>query len=212
MITGIHRKWRARDLVGLTMFATILALGMALAAFQGKPRVVHPFKVEDRGALGTLKELIDRSDLIVEGTIGDGHATDYGDWPYIFTTYDFVVSAIFKSSNKLSEPVRPSGTIQVRRWGGERERSDHVDAYIADNYPAFKRGDRVLLFLRTRTWAPPAPYVGTYFTETTYGPDSVFYVGNGPVRPWGNSRLSKNLALPSANDLRSELSRLAGGR
>jgi hypothetical protein len=191
------------------MIVGVTVVGMAQR--ETKPRVPHPFVVEDRGAVGSLAVLVAASDLIVEGVVGDEAPADYGDWPDVYTMYEVQVVTVLKTSPKVTMPVPVGGSIALRRWGGERDRGNRIDAYVADNYPLFARGQRLILFLRARRWAPPAPYTGMYFTETTYGPDSVFEVTSNQLRALGKSQLSRDVGGRAAGSLRGSISRLAGG-
>jgi len=102
--------------------------------------------------------------------------------------------------------VVPGRVVQLRRRGGVRERADRIDVYEPDNHPLFVEGESLILFLRAYRAVPPEPAIGTYFVETTYGPDSVFAMGTGDqLQARGTSRLSRELGVLGAESFRKRL-------
>ena len=161
--------------------------------------------------MATLEELWSRSDVVVEGVIEGEEPADYasGERTAVNTMYDLRVTILYKHS-ALARTETP--VIKVRRQGGTRDRGDHVETALPTNYPMFERGETYILFLKTRTWVPPATQVGTYYSEATYGPDSAFRVEGTSVSTAGISQLARALSAPDAESLRRRLLKVAAGQ
>ncbi len=184
------------------------AVGAAPAAARvpadQKPVVSIPFRVEGRGAVATLDELWNNSDIVAEGLI-DAETPPlmvYGTTPVVYTKYSVRLLEVFRRS----AAVPPATTlIPVRRRGGLRDVGDRIENHVPDRYPMLKVRERYVLFLRQREWSTATPDPGIYYNETTSGPDSTFQIVDGKVTTSGVGRLSRALALLSADDLRAQL-------
>lgn len=190
-------------------FAVVLTLSLSTAIVTAqKPTVTKTFHVEGRGALGSLEALWSKADIVVEGVIEGDHPADYNDPVHsVNTMYAVRLLEVFKPSASVTAGTQ---TIQVRRTGGTRDEGDRIVNYFPDNYALFKRGERYVMFLTQHEWVPPVPYVGTYFTETTKGPDSIFRVTPDGLTTFGQSSLSSQLKVLPPAALRARLR--GGGR
>jgi hypothetical protein len=172
-----------------------------------KPVVSKPVPMEGRGALATLEELWAKSDVVVEGIIQKeepGEVTTR-DGSILYTFYDVRLVAVYKTSPRVSAGAT---TIRMRRRGGVRDRGNHIEAQLSENYPLFKLGERYLLFVRQSREDGPQ---GLYYYETTYGPDSAFEVQGSSISSKGKSSLARSMS-GDIEALRNQLRRLRGGQ
>jgi hypothetical protein len=196
----------------ITLLATLsLVERDAEVSAQAKRRVEHTFRNEGRGAATTLPTLVDRADLIVEGTITGDRRADYDSRPS--TLYSLVLNAVLKVSSRVPPPVRVGNTIEVLRIGGVREKPDQVDVYYPEGYPLFSQGQQFLMFLRANQWDPSAPFTGVYFTEVGLGPDSVFHLlPGGRLKAAGRNRLSLDIEAGGLGAIRQNVAARVGAK
>lgn len=127
-----------------------------------------------------------------------------GPFPRIYTMYSVEVLAVYKASGRVSEEGMQ---IRIRRRGGTRQENGRLVAYQPTNYPLFSTGERFIMFLRERTGTQ-----GIYYTETTFGPDSMFQVDDGKLVSPGPSRLSRVMVGDGVVKLRQQLLSRRGGQ
>lgn len=207
------RQASTRAIWTVMMFLAICSLFErdAEMSAQTKRRVEHTWRNEGRGAAFTLPTLIDRADLIVEGTIRGERPADYDS--RISTLYSLVVNAVLKVSSRVPHPVRVGDTVEVRRIGGVREKPDRVDVHYPEGYPLFDQGQQFLMFLGTNQWARSTPFTGVYFTTVGLGADGVFQLlPGGRLKAAGKSRLSLDIEAGGLAAIRQRVAERVGAK
>jgi hypothetical protein len=169
---------------------------------QAKPvqEILHTY---DAGpAPATLDELIEKSQLIVDGVIRAEHAADviYPDADpsrpptavLVLTNYDLAFREVFKKPPALP----PNVTIQVRLPGGRRDHGSFITDDFKSGFPTPRIGEEYVLFLKiatspTGTWYTPAMGLG----ESVFlmDGDKLISRGHGPVSDAYAGRPSKDL-------------------
>ena len=177
----------------------VLTLACLPQAAGQKPVKVTPMHVENRNTAQTLEDLWAAASIVIEGVIVAEEPTDLvrGGVVTPHTSFNVRVTEVFKPDKRVTQA---GDLISVRRLGGDRDRGDHIERFVPDDFPQFRVGERYILFLRIHV-LPNA----VFYSTASLSAEAVFKLTGPAVESPGKRRISLELANRGPDGLRQLL-------
>jgi hypothetical protein len=183
---------------GMTTATLLLGLSVLVAAAYAqqppqptaqKPISVISMHAENRSRAQTLDDLWKDSAIVIEGVIVSQRPVDLVRSGTVtpHTSFDVRILEVFKGDARVTAP---GGEVAVRRIGGDRDRGDHIERFVPDDYPQFQVGERYILFLSEHILPNEV-----FYSTANVSAEGVFKI----IGPGIESRGRRPIALQLAN-------------
>ena len=178
-----------------------------LGATAQKPVVERRMDLPNRNTMQTLEQLWAAAAVVIDAQVESSRTTatsnNLDSFKAIYTFHELRTGEVFKADGRIKGPNQ---VLTMRQTGGDIDRGDRIERYIAGATPLLNVGGRYILFLIRHD----VSFGNIFYSTEVLSDDGIFEVRGATVQTPSKRPVATGLASRGTTELVRRLRELRG--